>query len=42
MEKAKEKQKQSGGPVPQKSAKPVVDTREELAKLASSPRYSFP
>ena len=32
--KAKEKQKESGGAVPQKSAKPPIDTREELAKSA--------
>lgn len=33
-EKAKEKQVESGGAVPQKSAKPPVDTRQELAKVA--------
>lgn len=32
--KAKEKQRESGGAVVQKSAKPIVDTREELAKIA--------
>jgi len=32
--KAKEKQRESGGAVPQKSAKPPIDTREELSKLA--------
>ena len=31
---AKEKQKESGGAVPQKSAKPPVDTRAELAVVA--------
>jgi transcriptional regulator with XRE-family HTH domain len=34
MEKAKQKQHESGGPVPQKSAKPPIDTREEIAKAA--------
>lgn len=33
-EKAKEKQRASGGAVPQKSAKPVIDTRKELARIA--------
>ena len=33
-EKAREKQQESGGPVPQKSAEPPVDTRFELAKAA--------
>lgn len=33
-EKAKEKQRESGGAVPQKSAKPVIDTRAELATIA--------
>ncbi len=34
-QKAKEKQKEGGKEkVPQKSAKPPVDTREELAKIA--------
>ena len=33
-EKAKEKQKEAGGPVPQKSAKAVIDTRQEIANLA--------
>jgi hypothetical protein len=33
-ERAKEKQIESGGAVPQKSAKPMVDTRAELAKAA--------
>jgi len=32
--KAKEKQKESGGAVPQKSAKPPIDTRKELSKIA--------
>jgi len=32
--KAKEKKIESGGAVPQKSAKPPIDTREELAKVA--------
>ena len=32
--KAKEKQRKSGGAVPQKSAKPPVETRKELAKVA--------
>jgi len=32
--KAKEKQRESGGAVPQKSAKPPVDTRAEVARLA--------
>jgi hypothetical protein len=32
--KAKEKQVESGGAVPQKSAKPPIDTRAELATLA--------
>lgn len=31
---AKDKQIQSGGAVPQKSAKPPIDTRQEIAKLA--------
>jgi len=33
-ERAKEKQRDSGGAVPQKSAKPHIDTREEIAKEA--------
>ncbi|MDX5584302.1 MAG: DNA methyltransferase [Aureibaculum sp.] len=33
-EKAKEKQIESGGAVPQKSAKPTIDTRKEIAKQA--------
>lgn len=33
-EKAKEKKIESGGAVPQKSAKPPIDTRNELAKIA--------
>jgi hypothetical protein len=32
--KAKEKQKESGGAVPQKSVKPPIDTQKELAKVA--------
>lgn len=32
--KSKEKQAESGGAVPQKSAKPAIDTRNELAKIA--------
>jgi hypothetical protein len=32
--KAKERQRESGGPVPQKSAEPPIETREELAKVA--------
>lgn len=31
-EKAKEKQIESGGAVPQKSAKPPIETRQEIAK----------
>lgn len=31
--KAKEKQKESGGAVLQKSVKPVIDTQKELAKI---------
>jgi DNA modification methylase len=34
-EKAKEKQKESGGAVPQISAKPPVETRQEIAKVAN-------
>ncbi len=34
QEKAKEKQRESGGAVRQKSDKPVVDTKKELAKIA--------
>lgn len=34
MEKAKRKQKESGGPAPKKSAEPPFETRQELAKLA--------
>ena len=33
--KAKEKQKEGGGAVPQKSAKPPIETRKELSKVAS-------
>ena len=33
-EKAKEKQREAGGAVPQKSAKALIDTREEIAHLA--------
>ncbi len=33
-ERAKAKQEKSGGPLPQKSAEPPIETREELAKLA--------
>ena len=33
-EKAKEKQREAGGTVPQKSAKPPIETRNEIAKLA--------
>lgn len=33
-EKAKEKQKEGGGPVPQKSVEPPIDTQKEIAKLA--------
>ena len=36
QERAKEKQVQSGGAVPQKSAKPAIETREELARLANT------
>jgi len=36
---AKEKQREAGGAVPQKSAKPPIDTREELAKLAKVFRF---
>lgn len=32
--KAKQNQRDSGGPVPQKSAKPPIDTRKEIAKVA--------
>ena len=31
--KAKEKQREAGGPVPQKSVKPPVDTQKEIAKI---------
>jgi len=34
-EKAKEKQKESGGAVPQISAEPPIETRKELAKIAN-------
>lgn len=34
-EKAKEKQKKSGGAVPLKSAEPPIETRQELAKVAN-------
>ena len=34
-ERAKEKQKESGGAVPQISAKPPIETRKELAKVAN-------
>ena len=33
-EKAKEKQREAGGTVPQKSAKQPIETRNEIAKLA--------
>ena len=33
-EKAEEKRRESGGAVPQKSAKPPIDTRQELARVA--------
>ena len=34
QDKAREKQRESGGAVPQKSAKPPIDTRKELANVA--------
>lgn len=34
-QKAKEKQKESGGAVPQKSAEPPIETRKEVAKVAN-------
>ena len=33
-EQAKKKQSEAGGSLPQKSAKPAIDTREEIAKIA--------
>ena len=38
---AKEKQRESGGAVPQISAKPPVDTRKEVAKLAGVSHDTF-
>lgn len=35
LEKARKKQSEAGGAHPQKSAKPPIDTREELAKIAN-------